>query len=104
MHLRFGVGREGNIARIVSAIAAIILTIGRISYFAIGGGKFLGEFIAVDARLASIFIIFLALIYTVLSGFYGVVLTDLFQGVLIFFAIIKFLKIYFFFNLHILKS
>ncbi|MDE5080177.1 MAG: sodium:solute symporter [Trichodesmium sp. St18_bin1] len=88
MHLRFGVGREGNIARIVSAIAAIILTIGRISYFAIGGGKFLGEFIAVDARLASIFIIFLALIYTVLSGFYGVVLTDLFQGVLIFFAII----------------
>ncbi|MCL2929679.1 MAG: hypothetical protein MGG37_17415 [Trichodesmium sp. MAG_R01] len=27
MHLRFGVGREGNMARIVSAIAAIILTI-----------------------------------------------------------------------------
>ncbi|NEN91439.1 MAG: Na+:solute symporter [Okeania sp. SIO3H1] len=88
MHLRFGVGREGNIARIVSAVAAIILTIGRISYFAIGGGKFLGEFITVDARMASILIIFLALIYTVLSGFYGVVLTDLFQGVLIFVAII----------------
>ncbi|MCL2924050.1 MAG: hypothetical protein MGF17_05310 [Trichodesmium sp. MAG_R04] len=54
MHLRFGVGREGNIAPIVSAVAAIILTIGSISYFAIAGGKFLGEFIAVDARLASI--------------------------------------------------
>jgi len=48
MQLRFGVGREGNIARIVSAVAAIILTYGRIGYFAIGGGKFLGEFITVD--------------------------------------------------------
>ncbi|NEP57596.1 MAG: Na+:solute symporter [Symploca sp. SIO2G7] len=88
MQLRFGVGREGNIARIVSAVAAIILAIGRISYFAIGGGKFLGEFIAIDARIASIVIIVIALIYTVLSGFYGVVLTDLFQGILIFVAII----------------
>jgi len=88
MQLRFGVGREGNIARIVSAVAAIILAIGRISYFAIGGGKFLGEFIPVDAHIASIVIIVMALIYTVLSGFYGVVLTDLLQGILIFVAII----------------
>jgi len=38
--------------------------------------------------MASILIIFLAFIYTAISGLYGVVLTDIFQGVLIFVAVI----------------
>lgn len=78
MYLCFGVGWEGNIVCIVSVIVVIILIIGRISYFVIGGGKFLGEFIVVDVCLVLIFIIFLVLIYIVFSGFYGVVLIDLF--------------------------
>ncbi len=88
MKLRFGNGREGNIARIISAVANIIFAIGTISYFAVGGGKFLGEFLGIDDGIAGILLIFLALIYTTISGFYGVVLTDIFQGVLIFVAIL----------------
>jgi len=58
------------------------------SYFAVGGGKFLGGFLGIDDRVAGIFLILLALIYTAVSGFYGVVLTDVFQGILIFVAIV----------------
>ncbi|NEO08253.1 sodium:solute symporter [Moorena sp. SIO3I8] len=88
MHLRFGSGREGNTARIISAVANIIFAIGSMSYFSVGGGKFLGEFLGIDDRYASIFLILLALVYTAVSGFYGVVWTDVFQGILIFIAII----------------
>jgi len=88
MRLRFGSGREGNIARIISAVANIIFAIGTMSYFAVGGGKFFGNFLGIDDRYAAIFLILLALIYTTLSGFYGVVWTDVFQGVLVFLAIV----------------
>ena len=88
MELRFGKNREGNIARIISAVANIIFAIGTMSYFAVGGGKFLGGFLGIDDRVAGILLILLALIYTAVSGFYGVVLTDVFQGILIFVAIV----------------
>ncbi|NEP81171.1 MAG: sodium:solute symporter [Okeania sp. SIO3B3] len=88
MQLRFGMGREGNIARIISAVANIIFAIASISYFAVGGGKFLGIFLEIDDRFAGVLLILLALIYTALSGFYGVVLTDIFQGILIFVAVL----------------
>ncbi|NES77404.1 MULTISPECIES: sodium:solute symporter [Okeania] len=88
MQLRFGMGREGNIARIISAVANIIFAIASISYFAVGGGKFLGIFLEIDDRVAGVLLILLALIYTAISGFYGVVLTDVFQGILIFVAVL----------------
>ncbi|NEO52811.1 MAG: sodium:solute symporter [Okeania sp. SIO3B5] len=88
MQLRFGTDREGNIARIISAVANIIFAIASISYFAVGGGKFLGDFFGIDDGIAGVLLILLALIYTAVSGFYGVVLTDIFQGILIFVAIL----------------
>jgi SSS family transporter len=83
MRFRFGSGRQGNVARVVSAIATLIFSIGTMSYFAVAGGKFLGEFLGMSDRWASILLILFSLIYTVISGFYGVVFTDLFQGILI---------------------
>ena len=88
MRLRFGEGREGNIARLISAIANLIISIWIISYFAVGGGKFFGQLLGIDDRLAAILMITLAMIYTAASGFYGVIWTDVFQGVLIFIAIV----------------
>jgi len=88
MHFRFGKGREGDLARIISALAAIIMTIAMITYFAVGAGKFVGEFLGINPRLAALLMIMLAMIYTVASGLYGVVWTDVFQGVLIFCTII----------------
>ncbi|RMG13266.1 MAG: sodium:solute symporter [Cyanobacteria bacterium J055] len=88
MHFRFGNGKEGDIARIVSAVASLIFAIGSISYFAVGGGKFFGNLISIDDKIASISLISLATVYTVASGFYGVVWTDFFQGLLILVAIL----------------
>ncbi|MGD1909393.1 MAG: sodium:solute symporter [Rivularia sp. (in: cyanobacteria)] len=88
MRLRFGVGREGNTARIISAIANLIFAVGAMSYFTVAGGKFLGQFLGINDELASIALVSLALVYTAASGFYGVVWTDVFQGILIFAAII----------------
>jgi len=84
MVLRFGKGREGDLARILSAVAAILFTIAMITFFAMGAGKFVGELLGLDPRLAALLMIILATIYTVASGLYGVVWTDVFQGVLIF--------------------
>ncbi|NOX87546.1 MAG: sodium:solute symporter [Calditrichaeota bacterium] len=95
MHFRFGKERQGDIARLIAAISVIIVTIAMITYFAIGAGKFVGEFLGIPPFLglssefwAATIMIVLAMIYTVASGLYGVVWTDVFQGTLIFFTIV----------------
>ncbi len=95
MKLRFGEGTEGNIARIITAVANIVITIAIVTYFAYGAGKFIGEFLGFPEWLglpqefwASVLMIGLAMIYTVASGLHGVVWTDVFQGVLIFATIV----------------
>jgi len=40
MRLRFGDGHEGRTARLISALANLVVSIWIISYFAVGGGKF----------------------------------------------------------------
>ena len=84
MHFRFGKGKEGDTARIIAAFASIIMTIAMVTYFVIGAGKFGGEFLGIEPIYASLIMVILAMIYTVASGLYGVVWTDVFQGVFIF--------------------
>ena len=84
MHFRFGTGKEGDTARIIAAISSIIMTIAMVTYFIIGAGKFVGEFLGIEPILASLIMVVLGMIYTVASGLYGVVWTDVFQGVFIF--------------------
>lgn len=95
MHFRFGKDKQGDIARLIAAISVIIMTIAMITYFAIGSGKFVAEFLGIPSFLglssqfwAATLMIVLAMIYTVASGLYGVVWTDVFQGILIFGTII----------------
>ena len=95
MHFRFGKDRQGDVARLIAAFSIIIVTIAMLTYFAIGSGKFIGEFLGIPSFLglssefwAATLMIVLAMIYTVASGLYGVVWTDVFQGVLIFGTII----------------
>ena len=84
MHFRFGTGKEGDFARIISAIAAIVMTVAMVTYFVIGAGKFVGAFLGIEPIYASLIMVVLAMIYTVASGLYGVVWTDVFQGIFIF--------------------
>jgi Na+/proline symporter len=94
MKFRFGNGKQGEVARLVAAISSIIMTIAMVTYFALGGGKFLDTFLGIENYLglpsefwAASLLISVAMIYTVASGLYGVVWTDVFQGIFIFSAI-----------------
>jgi len=95
MEFRFGKGKDGQVARLVTAITALLFTIAMVTYFAIGGGKFLDEFLGIPSfwGLSSEFwaaaiLIAVSLVYTVASGLYGVVWTDFFQAVLILLMIV----------------
>ena len=95
MKFRFGDDIQGKTARIITAIAMIVINVAIITYFAYGSGKFISEFLQIPdfAGLssefwASSFMILISMIYTVSSGLYGVVWTDVFQGVLIFIVIV----------------
>ncbi len=94
MQFRFGKGRQGDVARLIAAVGSILLTIGMVTYFATGAGKFVAEFLEIPPLLglpprfwAALLMISLATLYTVSSGLYGVIWTDLVQSVLIFGAI-----------------
>jgi Na+/proline symporter len=87
MEYRFGSGRQGQAARILAAIANLAFAIATVTYFAQGGGIFLGEILGMNADLAAVLMIAIASTYTIASGLYGVVYTDVFQGFLIFGAI-----------------
>ena len=88
MQFRFGPGRQGDLARLMSAISEVVFATAIVSYFATGAGKFIGEFLGVSEGLAATVMILIALSYTITSGLYGVVVTDLLQGALIAVAIL----------------
>lgn len=88
MQIRFGEGTQGNIARLLAAITNIAFAILVVTYFAQGGGIFLGKILNIDPDLAALIMIALATLYTVASGLYGVVYTDVFQGILILVSIV----------------
>ncbi|GAA4827073.1 Na+:solute symporter [Algivirga pacifica] len=95
MKVRFGEGRQGKMARLITAVAMILSSISIVTYFAMGAGKFIGEFLGLPDLLgfpaefwAATLMIALSMIYTVSAGIYGVVWTDVFQGVLIMLTIV----------------
>ncbi len=88
MQFRFGEGRQGSTARLLNAAGELIFTTAAVTYFVKGAGKFIGEFIGVPDETAALLMIAVATIYTVASGLYGVVVTDVVQGALIAAAIV----------------
>ena len=88
MRIRFGTDRQGNTAHLLSAIAQIVLAIGMITYFAKGAGAFLVHFIPLSEFWCTTIMVAVGLFYTLLSGLYGVVFTDVVQMILLTFTAI----------------
>jgi Na+/proline symporter len=80
MVYRFGEGFGGQFARIVSSTAAFAATIGMLAYMVKGVGMFLSMFLPFSPVVCSMILISIATAYTLASGFYGVVFTDVFQS------------------------
>lgn len=83
MKLRFGEGIGGRAARAVAALTYLVITVGMVVFFLAAAGKFLTVFLPFSPTACSIGMAAIALAYTLLSGLYGVVWTDVFQGFLI---------------------
>lgn len=88
MEFRFGKNKQGEAARILAAVAQLTFAIWAISYFIQGAGIFLSQILDISPDLAAILMITLCGFYAALSGLYGVVYTEVFQGALILVVII----------------
>ena len=88
MKLRFGTDTQGKWAHVISAAANIILSLGMIIYFSKGAGKFLTHFIPLSEFTCISLMVGIGLFYTLMSGLYGVVFTDVVQMILLTFTAI----------------
>ncbi len=87
MAYRFGSNWDGNFARIISAVAGIILSTGMLVYMIKGLGIFLSMFLSYTPMECSFIIIIVATLYSMVSGFYGIVYIDLFQSTFLIMAV-----------------
>lgn len=83
MTFRFGTGYSGELLRLASAAMGILTTIGGLAYLVRGATLFMGMVFPVNPILLTIGLVGIATLYTVMAGFYGVVLTDLVEGTII---------------------
>jgi solute:Na+ symporter, SSS family len=85
---RFGTGAGAQAARVITAVAAMIFTFSMLAYLIQGAGSFLAMFLPFDPKVCALLMILLTVAYTLLSGFYGVVYTDLFQSFIVLISVV----------------
>ncbi len=83
MSFRFGNGLGGQFARVACAISRIALTVGMLAYMVKAVGLFFSMFLPFPPLVCALAMVGVASLYTMVSGFYGVVITDLVQASII---------------------
>lgn len=83
MIFRFGKDKWGTFARLSQVFAQLIFAVGMLAYAIKGIGIFLSMFLPFTPLTCSLIIIGITTIYTLQAGFYGVVVTDIFQSLCI---------------------
>jgi Na+/proline symporter len=85
---RFGDCWGGRASQFMGVVATVLTTIGMLAYLIIGAGIFLSTFLPFPPEACSLALLVMATLYTMMSGFYGVIFTDLFQVCIILAAVI----------------
>jgi len=80
---RFGTDRDAEYARIAAATFLLVLMIFNLMFMAVGTGKFAEEFLPFGRWQSALLVFGVVGIYVTLGGFIGVILTDVFQTLLI---------------------
>lgn len=80
---RFGDNKVAQSMRVFGAIMTNITAVMMLAYLVRGASLFLGTFFPFPPFYTTLALVTLTTLYTVSSGFYGVVLTDLVQGLII---------------------
>jgi len=88
MIFRFGNGVDAKAARIITAVSNQVFIVGMVTYLSKGVGIFFSTFLPFAPQTCSFAVVMIACLYTAASGFYGVVITDLFQSLIIIAAVI----------------
>jgi Na+/proline symporter len=80
---RFGATKDAEAARLAAAIFLLVLMIFNLMFISVGTGKFAEEFLPLPRWEATLIVLAVVGVYVTLGGFFGVILTDVFQTVLI---------------------
>ncbi len=80
---RFGEGKAAEGLRLLSAVVTVLGTIMLLAYLIRGASLFLGVFFPWPPMYTTFVLVTVTTLYTMCSGFYGVVLTDLVQSLII---------------------
>ncbi|MEN8663303.1 MAG: sodium:solute symporter [Lentimonas sp.] len=80
---RFGTGTEAKWMRFFKAFMTVVATVGMLAYLIRGTSLFVGMFIPLSPIMITAGIVAFCTLYTMMAGFYGVVLTDLVQGAIV---------------------
>jgi SSS family solute:Na+ symporter len=86
MTYRFGQSKAAESVRLLTAVLAILASVMMLAYLIRGASLFLGVFFPYPPAETTLVLIIVSTLYTMGAGFYGVVLTDLVQGVIIVFS------------------
>ena len=80
---RFGEGRDTEMARLAAATFLLVLMVCNLMFMAVGTGKFAEEFLPFERWQSALIVFGVVGVYVTLGGFVGVIVTDVFQTVLI---------------------
>jgi Na+/proline symporter len=80
---RFGTGAEAKWMRVFKAASTFVITIVLLAYLVRGTSLFVGMFVPYSPMLVTGIIMGACALYTMMAGFYGVVLTDVVQGAIV---------------------
>ena len=80
---RFGTGAEAKWMRVFKAASTFLITIVLLAYLVRGTSLFVGMFIPYSPMVVTGIIMGACALYTMMAGFYGVVLTDVVQGAIV---------------------
>lgn len=80
---RFGESKVSEAVRLLGAVVSVITAVMMLAYLIRGATLFLGMFFPFPPLYTTLVLLIVTTLYTMSSGFYGVVLTDLVQGVVV---------------------
>jgi Na+/proline symporter len=83
MIFRFGSDGWGHFARLMSVVSNVVVNLALLAYSFKGAGLFLSMFLPFSPLVCSLIMMIVTALYTIESGFYGVIFSDIFQSVCI---------------------
>jgi solute:Na+ symporter, SSS family len=80
---RYGKNKDAERARLAAASFLLLLMVFNLIFVAVGIGKFAGEFLPFSPEVSTLLVFGVVGVYVTLGGFFGVIITDIMQTVLI---------------------